>query len=81
MLANIDNQGYTASGDISIKRFRFLIEVLHDQFDLSADRMGDMLIAGQQMLKEKYGRNISLMELTEATYKVRDTAGKGERPR
>jgi hypothetical protein len=79
MMANINGEGYVRPGDISINRFRFLIGALLEETGVSPERIADMLVAGRKMLKDTYGKNVGLLELTEAAYSARTTAGRGER--
>lgn len=64
-LASINKGGYVSDNNITITRFRYLLESLDAKTKQSKQRIADMLVTGQRILREQYGRDISLLTLTE----------------
>lgn len=65
MLATIDKGGPADADDISVKRFRFLLENIQRKTDNTRDQIGDMTVNGQKLLRDKYGKEMTLLELME----------------
>lgn len=65
MLAAIDKGGPADADDITVKRFRFLLENIQRKTNNSKDQIGDMTVNGQKLLRDKYGKEMTLLELME----------------
>jgi hypothetical protein len=60
------NKGYAVDqDDPTILRFRSVLESLDRKTPQSKQEISDMLVAGHELLRDKYGKNISLLELAE----------------
>lgn len=68
MLATID-KGYVSSDDISIARFRSLLQQLDTKYSESKQQIADMSVKAQSMLKEK-GLQESLLNIMEGMNKL-----------
>jgi len=64
-LAVINKGGYVAEDDITVVRFKYLLESLDTKTIESKQQISDMLVVGQKLLREKYGIEANLLELTE----------------
>jgi len=65
-LASVD-KGYSVDADDpAIARFAYLLQELDSKTRESQTQIADMLASGQQLLRTKYGREVGLLELTEA---------------
>lgn len=65
MLATIDKGGPADADDIRVKRFRFLLENIQRKTNNTKDQIGDMTVNGQKLLREKYGKEMTLLALME----------------
>lgn len=65
MLATIDKGGPAGEDDIAVKRFRFLLENIQRKTDNTKDQIGDMTVNGQKLLRDKYGKEMTLLQLME----------------
>jgi hypothetical protein len=65
MLATIDKGGPAGGDDIAVKRFRFLLENIQRKTNNTKDQIGDMTVNGQKLLRDKYGKEMTLLELME----------------
>ncbi|MEK7398983.1 MAG: hypothetical protein AAB116_18770 [Candidatus Poribacteria bacterium] len=68
-LAVINKGGYVSEDDITITRFRYLLESLDNKTIQNKQQIADMLVMGQKILREKYGKEYSLLALTEGVNK------------
>ncbi len=64
-LAIINKNGYVPQSDITVIRFRYLLEILEDKTTNSKQEIADMSVAGITLLRERYGREISLLQFME----------------
>jgi hypothetical protein len=65
MLATIDKSSSVDADDITVKRFRFLLENIQRKTKNTKDQIGDMTVNGQKLLRDKYGKEKTLLELME----------------
>jgi hypothetical protein len=56
--------------DITVKRFRYLLDRLEAKTSNSRQQIADMTVKSQEMMREKHGKEISLLELMEQTNKA-----------
>jgi hypothetical protein len=64
-LASI-NKGYSVSKeDVTIARFRYLLDAIDAKTPESRQQVADMLVTAQQLLHDKHGKDIELLELAE----------------
>jgi uncharacterized protein YraI len=65
------NKGYEVDeGDVTIARFRYLLDSIDSKTPESRQEVADMLVMGQQILRDKYGKEVNLLELTEGANKA-----------
>jgi len=64
-LAVINKGGYVPQSDITITRFRYLLEILERKTINSKQEIADMSVAGITGLRERYGRDVSLLQFME----------------
>lgn len=64
-LAVINKDGYVSNDDITVTRFRYLLESLDNKTIESKQQISDMVVAGQKLLREKYGVDLNLLDLME----------------
>jgi hypothetical protein len=69
-LAVIDKQGYVPDDDPTIARFRSLLGQLSNKYVENQQKIADMTVAGQQLLREKYGIVESLLTIMEGMNRV-----------
>lgn len=65
-LAVINASGYVDPNDITVKRFRYLLDQIRSDTGYTDERISDMTVRGQEILREKYGKNVKLLDLMEA---------------
>lgn len=65
------NKGFSVDkDDITVNRFRYLLTTLETKTENTRQQIGDMTVKSQEIMKEKYGKNISLLELMEQANKA-----------
>lgn len=69
-LASINHGSPVEEDDVTIIRFRYLLDSLEKKTANSKQQIGDMSVKAQEVLKEKYGKEVSLLELIEQTDKA-----------
>lgn len=70
MLASI-NKGYPVDDDdISVKRFRFLLDSLEKKTTNTRQQIADYTVNTQNIAREKYGKEIKLIDLMEQANKA-----------
>lgn len=57
--------------DTTVFRFRFLLNELKDASGQPTTEIGDMLNVGRKEIRERFGKNVGLLEFTEAAYRSR----------
>ena len=65
-VAAIDAGGYIAKDDITITRARYLINSIQSATNISAEGIGNMAAKASDLIKEKYGKKVSILEILEA---------------
>jgi hypothetical protein len=55
-LAVINAGGYVSKTDVTVDRFRYLLEAIHQTTGLPKERIGDMTLAGRNILRENTAR-------------------------
>jgi hypothetical protein len=69
MLATIDN-GYVSEGDISITRFRSLLNQLDQAYVEDQQTIADMTVMARKILRDKYGIDESLHNIMEGMNQI-----------
>ncbi len=69
-LAVISKGGYVKENDITVKRFRYLLNSIQSITNDSDTDIGDMTVKTQQILRDKYGKKVNLLELMESARKI-----------
>jgi len=69
-LAIINNRGWVSEDDISVRRFRFLLGKLDKLCVESKKQIADMTVSAQEILANKYGKDINLLSMMEEMYKT-----------
>jgi len=64
-LAVINKGGYVVQSDITVTRFRYLLETLERKTINSRQEIADMSVAAITGLRERYGRDVSLLQFME----------------
>ncbi len=65
-VAAIDAGGYIAKDDITITRARYLINSIQSATNIPAEGIGNMAAKASDLIKEKYGKKVSILEILEA---------------
>jgi pyruvate/2-oxoglutarate dehydrogenase complex dihydrolipoamide acyltransferase (E2) component len=65
MLATIDEGAAAREDDLAVKRFRFLLENIGRKTRNTKDQIGDMTVNAQKLLRDKYGKAMTLRQLME----------------
>jgi hypothetical protein len=68
-MATINANGYVAPSDPTVARFRYLLQNMATQCENTPQRMADSAVEAQNILRDKYGKPIRLLDLTEAINK------------
>ena len=68
-LATID-KGYVSDNDLTITRFRSLLDQLSNKYVENKQSIADMTVATQKLLKEKYGISESLLRIMEGMNRI-----------
>ena len=64
-LATINKGGYVSKSDVSITRFNYLLNTLDKKTIESKQEIADMTVTCQKILREKYGVEMSLLDIME----------------
>ena len=64
-LASIDKGKIINRDDVSVNRFRYLLKTLDDKTSETKVQIADMTVKAQQILRDEYGKEVSLMFLME----------------
>lgn len=75
-LAGLNAGRLIRSDDITIARFRFLLNALAAASGEDRERVGDVLYSGHKMLREKYGKDVTLLQFFERAYQDRGSIKK-----
>lgn len=67
LLATIDSGRQPRADDVKVARFKYLLTTIQGKTKNTKDQIGDMTVNSQRMLREKYGKEITLLELMEMT--------------
>lgn len=62
-LAYIDSGGSISSGDVSVAQYQTLLDTMHRKTGDSEQTIGDETVAGRDLVKSKYGKDVTLLEL------------------
>jgi hypothetical protein len=73
-LASIDKGKIINRDDVSVNRFRYLLQILDDKTLETKVQIADMTVKAQQILRDEYGKEVSLLFLME---KVNDSIPSG----
>lgn len=64
-LATINANTYVVENDTTVKRFEYLLNRISSKCTNSKEDIADILVKVQQVLRDNYGVNVKLLELTE----------------
>ncbi|MBN2684992.1 MAG: hypothetical protein JXR40_06910 [Pontiellaceae bacterium] len=67
-LATINAKRPVSDDDITINRFRYLLESISERTGSTQEEVANMSVYGQKQLAEKYGREVSLLEFMETAH-------------
>lgn len=70
MLASLDKGYNLDEDDITVNRFRFLLDKLEAKTQNTRQQIADMTVNSQKLLREKYGKEVTLLELMEQANKA-----------
>lgn len=65
-LAIINSSGSVAKDDVTINRFKYLLESIASKTKNTQQEIGDMSVKSVQILKEEYGREINILDFMES---------------
>lgn len=68
-LAVINAGGFVADNDVSVNRFRYLLETLQKQTAYTQQQIADANVMAVNTLHNQYGKNIKLLDFMEGTLK------------
>lgn len=69
-LATINANGYVKKDDITVTRFRYLLNNISQHTGYPPEKIGDITVFAQKELHEKNGKEINLLSLMEEANKV-----------
>jgi len=69
-LAVINEGGYVTRDDVTVIRFRYLLDRIGSKTGYSDQDIADMTVKAQQILRDKYGREVNLLALMEGAWKA-----------
>lgn len=64
-LAVINANGIVAEDDITVTRFRYLLDTLEIKSGYSRQQIGDMTVSAQELIRSEYGKDITVLDLME----------------
>lgn len=64
-LASIDKDKIINRDDVLVNRFRYLLQILDDKTSETKVQIADMTVKAQQILRDEYGKEVSLLFLME----------------
>jgi hypothetical protein len=76
-LAVINADRLVRTDDVTVARFRFLISALSDASGEPPMEVGDKLVTSRRLLRDKFGKDVSLLSFTEGAYQARSGITKG----
>jgi len=68
-MAMIDAGAYIKKDDIKVKRFRYLLNTLHQSTGYEREKIADMVAQTRHIIRDKYGREVSLIHIMETACK------------
>ncbi len=63
--------------DLTVARFRFLLSALRSSSGESDAEIADKLSVARRLIREKFGKDVGLLDLTETAYQSRSALAKG----
>ncbi|MGB2937177.1 MAG: hypothetical protein WBD05_03125 [Phycisphaerae bacterium] len=72
-LAVINAGGYVKEDHITVTRFAYLLRTIEPKTNNTAQQIADMSVAAVQALREKYGRDVKLLDFMEGMNRVLPT--------
>jgi hypothetical protein len=70
ILASLDKGHPLEEGDPSINRYRYLLDSLENKTTNTRQQIGDMTVTMKQSARNKFGKELTLLEIMEASNKV-----------
>jgi hypothetical protein len=64
-LASLNKGGYVSHDDMTVTRFQYLLNEIEKKTENTQTEIADMTFTTQKLLKEKYGKEVSLIDLME----------------
>lgn len=69
-LASINAGKRVEKDDITVTRFRYLLENLERKTKNNQEEIGDMSVTGVNLLRDKYGKEVKLLDFMEGTNQI-----------
>jgi len=69
-LAVVNKGGYVREDDVTVTRFRYLLDQIQSKTGHSYQEIADMTVRAQNILRNEYGRTVNLLELMEESWKT-----------
>ncbi|MDD4356020.1 MAG: hypothetical protein PHN98_02120 [Smithellaceae bacterium] len=63
---------YIDESDITVKRFRYLLISLESTTGYSQEKIGDQIVFTRNYIRDKFGKEVSILQITEAAYQSKD---------
>jgi hypothetical protein len=76
-LAMLNANGAVNSSDVTIIRFRYILNSIQDKSGESHRRIGDMLAKGHSLLRSNYGKQVSVLSFAEDANRAMRSAPSG----
>ena len=69
-LAVISAGGYVTEDDLTVTRFRYLLDHVQSKTGYSRQDIADMTVKARDILRRKYGRDVNLLKLMDESWKT-----------
>ena len=76
-LATLNAKGWVNKNDVTIIRFRFLLDSIQEKTGYSHRKIGDIVAMGRDLVRSDFGKEISLLSFTEEANRAMRSAPKG----
>jgi len=75
-LAIISSGKYINDSDILVKRFQYLLNSIQQSTGYNNQKIADMIVKANEMLRNNYGKEVNVLEITEAVYQSKSVENK-----
>jgi hypothetical protein len=65
------SRNLVAKDDITVRRFRYLLDSVHDVTGVDSETIADKVVWANGDLRNKYGKNVNVLEIMEALNTLR----------